>query len=147
TIAGPTLVFTELRAGRVEKAADVAEQLVKRDGNNQLYQILLGVVRAAQRDYPAAETIFKALVDKTPDFAPARLNLAHVYVAAGNTEEAKKTYQDFLARKPNDPSALLGLADIAAGEKHWDEAIRYADQARAASPSDAAPGLKLLEFY
>jgi cellulose synthase operon protein C len=146
-IAGPTLVLTELRAGRVEKAAEVAEQLVKRDGANPIYQTLLGSVRAAQRDYPAAEMIFKALVDKTPDFAPARANLANTYVAAGNREEAQKTYQDFLARKPNDVSALLGLADIAAGEKRWDQAIRYADQARAASPSNPMPGLKLLELY
>ena len=63
-IAGPTLVLSDLRDGRVAKAAETAEKLVKRDGDNQLYQILLGVVRTAQRDYPAAETIFKALADK-----------------------------------------------------------------------------------
>jgi putative PEP-CTERM system TPR-repeat lipoprotein len=147
TIAGPTLVLTDLRAGRVEKAAEAAEQLVKRDGDNQLYQILLGVSRAAQRNYPAAETIFKALVDKTPEFAPARTNLAQIYIAAGKIDEARKTYQELLARKPNDVSALLGLCDIAAREKRWDEAIGYASQARAASPSDPAPGLKLLEVY
>ena len=71
TIAGPTLVLSELRAGRTEKAAEVAEQLVKRDGDNQSYQILLGTVRAAQQNYPAAETIFKAIVDKTAGFCPS----------------------------------------------------------------------------
>lgn len=147
TVAGPTLVLADLRASRVDKAAETAEQLVKRDGNNPLYQTLLGAVRMAQRDYPAAETIFKGLVDKTPDSASARTNLAHAYFSAGKADEAKKTYQEFLVRKPGDVSALLGLADIAWAEKHWDEAIEYARQARLASPSDPTPGLKLMEIY
>jgi putative PEP-CTERM system TPR-repeat lipoprotein len=147
TVAGPTLVIVDLRAGRVDKAADTAEQLVKRDGNNLLYQTLLGAVRMAQRDYPTAETIFKALVDKTPDSAAARTNLAHAYLSDGKTDAAKKTYQDFLVRKPGNVSALLGLADIAWVEKNWDEAIGYANQARSASPADPAPGLKLMAIY
>ena len=60
TIAGPTLVLTELRARRVDKAAEVAVSLIKRDAKNPIYQTLLGVVRVAQRDYPGAETAFRA---------------------------------------------------------------------------------------
>ena len=146
TIAGPTLVLSELRAGRTDKAAEVAEQLVKRDGDNQSYQILLGMVRVAQRNYAAAETIFKTLADKMPDSAPAQNNLANLYSLSGKKEEATKTYQDFLVRKPDDVTALLGLANIAAGERRWDEAIGYAEQARKASPSDPAPGIKLVEI-
>ena len=147
-IAGPTLVFSDLRAGRVGKAAETAEKLVKRDGNNQLYQFVLGVVRTAQRDYPAAETIFKALVDKNPDLAGARVNLAAVYIAEGKSDKAKKIYQDYLAQKPDDVTVLLALADLGVREKRWDEAISSAKQARrVGSPSDPAPGLKLLQIY
>jgi putative PEP-CTERM system TPR-repeat lipoprotein len=147
TVAGPTLVLTDVRAGRFDKAAETAEQLVKRDAANPLYQVLLGIVRTGQRDYAAAETIFKAIVDKAPDFAPARTNLAHVYMAAGKLDEARKTYEDFLARKPNDVAALLGLVEIAVGERQWDQAIQYAKQARDSAPSDPTPGLALLNVY
>src|SRR4029077_659123 len=34
TLAGPTLVLTELRAGRLDKAAEVAGALIKRDDKN-----------------------------------------------------------------------------------------------------------------
>jgi putative PEP-CTERM system TPR-repeat lipoprotein len=147
-IAGPTLAFSELRAGRVGKAAETAEKLIKRDGNNQLYQSVLGAVRTAQRDYPAAETIFKTLADKNPDLASARVNLAAVYIAAGKSDEAKKTYQDFLAQNPDNVTVLLALADLSVREKRWDEAIASAKQARrVGSPSDPAPGLKLLGIY
>ena len=36
TVAGPALVLTELRAGRAEKAAEVAASLIKLDANNPL---------------------------------------------------------------------------------------------------------------
>ncbi|HVB15675.1 MAG TPA: tetratricopeptide repeat protein, partial [Stellaceae bacterium] len=94
-----------------------------------------------------AEGIFKDLVAKNPDFAPARTNLAHTYVLAGQADAAKKVYQDFLVRKPDDLTALLGLADLATAAKQWDEATGYADKARAAAPADPAPGLRLLNIY
>ena len=147
TAAGPPLVLGELRAGHVDKAAEVAEKLVAEKPDIEAYQVLLGMVRAAQKDFPAAEKIFEAIVKRSPDSVPARNNLAQVYLAAGRVEDAKKTYQDFLSRKPDDPSALLALADIAAREKKWDEAIGYAEKARAAAPKDPAPGIKLMNLY
>ena len=147
-IAGPTLVLSDLRDGRVAKAAETAEKLVKRDGDKQLYQILLGVVRTAQRDYPAAETIFKVLADKNPDLVEARVNLAAVYIAEGKNDEAKKIYQDILAKNSDNVTVLLALAALEVREKRWDEAIASAKQARrVGSSSDPAPGLKLLGIY
>jgi len=147
TIAGPTLVLTHLRAGEPDKAAEVAEKLVKANGESQLYQNLLGLARMAQQNYPAAEEIFKNLTAKNPDFAPATTNLAHVYVVSGRADDAKKVYQDFLARKPNEVSILLGLTDLARDAKQWEEAIGYANRARKAAPADPTPGLKLLNLY
>jgi len=145
--AGPTLVLADLNAGRIDKAAEIAEQLMKRDGDSTLYQTLLGIVRAKQQNYPAAEAIFKAIVDRQSDSVPARTNLAQIYLASGKIEEAKKTYQDLLVSKPQNVSALLGLADVATVTNHGDEAIEYTNKARAAAPSDPAPGLKLLAIY
>src|SRR5260370_28432846 len=59
-VAGPTLVLTQLRAKRLDKAADGAGSLVKRDPKNPLYPTLLAIVRVAQRESPAAENSFRA---------------------------------------------------------------------------------------
>ena len=59
-IAGPALVISELRAQRLDKAAEVASALIKRDAKNPVYHTLLGIVRAAQKDYPGAESAFRA---------------------------------------------------------------------------------------
>src|SRR5215472_263380 len=109
TIAGPTLVLTELRAGRVEKAAEVAASLIKLDANNPLYQTLLGEVQVAQRNYAAAEAAFRAAFARNPDFAAATRDLAKLYLATGRADDAKKAYSDLLSKKPDDVAALLGL--------------------------------------
>jgi len=147
TIAGPTIVLAEIRAGHADKAAQAAEKLTKRDSESQLYQVLLGLSRVAQKNYPEAEKIFLALLARDPSFAPATTNLAHVYVLAGQSEDAKKAYRNLLVLKPDSVTALLGLADIAIGEKQWDEATNYISQARKAAPDDPVPGLKLLNVY
>jgi cellulose synthase operon protein C len=146
-IAGPTLVLTELRAGRIQKASEVAGSLIKLDADNPLYQTLLGEVQIAQRDYSGAETAFHAALKRNPEFAAATRDLAKLYLVTARTDDAKKVYGDLLAKKPDDVSALLGLADIAITEKKWSEAIDYINRARTAAPNDPTAGIKLVGVY
>ena len=90
-VAGPTLVLVQLRAGQTEKAAQVAAALVKRDAKNPLYLTLSGMVKAAQKDVPGAETAFRAALQQNPDFAPARTDLSALYLSSGRTEDAQET--------------------------------------------------------
>jgi putative PEP-CTERM system TPR-repeat lipoprotein len=147
TVAGPALVLSELRAGRVEKAAEVADSLIKLDADNPLYQTLLGVVKAAQRDNAGAETAFRAALARNPDFAAATSDLAKLYLATRRPDDAKKVYSDLLSKKSDDGTALLGLADVAITQKKWPEAIDYINRARTAAPNDPAAGIKLVNVY
>jgi cellulose synthase operon protein C len=146
-IAGPTLVLTELRAGRLKKAAEVAGSLIKLDPDNPLYQTLLGEVQTAQRDYAGAETAFRTALTRNPEFAAATRDLASLYLVTARSDDAKKVYSDLLSKKPDDVSALLGLADIAITEKKWSEAIDYINRARTAAPNDSTAGVKLVGVY
>src|SRR6266851_154682 len=147
TVAGPTLVLAELRAGHVDKAAEVAASLIKRDADNPLYQTQLGEVRVAQQDYAGAETAFRAALARNPEFAAVTRDLAQLYMATGRTDDAKKAYNDLLSKKANDTTALLGLADIAIVEKNLSEATDLLKTARAAAKFDPTPGLKLVGLY
>ena len=146
-VAGPTLVLSELRAGHLDKAAEVAGSLIKRDDKNPIYHTLLGVVRVAQRDDPAAEGAFRAALALDPAFPAATRDLAQLYTKTGRIDEAKKVYADLLAKKPDDTGALLGLADLYIAEKKWTEATDAINRARTAAPRDPAPGLKLISLY
>jgi predicted Zn-dependent protease len=137
-------VITELRARRFDKAAEVAASLIKRDAKNPIYHTLLGVVRAAQQDYSAAESAFRAALEINPDLTATIRGLAQVYMATGRTDEAKTLYTDLLAKNPNEVSALLGLTDTYIIQQKWTEAIDAINRARTAARNDPAPGLKLV---
>jgi putative PEP-CTERM system TPR-repeat lipoprotein len=146
-IAGPALVVTELRARRLDKAAEVAASLVKRDAQNPIYHTLLGEVRATQQDYPAAESAFRAALAINPELTAATRDLAQVYAATGRADAARDLYNDLVAKNPNEASALLGLADTYIAQRKWTEAIDAINRARVVSPNDPAPGLKLVGVH
>jgi putative PEP-CTERM system TPR-repeat lipoprotein len=146
-IAGPALVIAELRAQRLDKAAEVAAALIERDAKNPIYHTLLGVVRTVQHDYSAAESAFRAALAINPNLTVATNDLAQVYAATGRTGEARTLYNDLLAKNPNEVTALLGLADTYTAQQKWAEAIDAINRARAAARNDPAPGLKLVGVY
>jgi putative PEP-CTERM system TPR-repeat lipoprotein len=146
-VAGPTLVLSELRAGHVDNAAEAAKSLIKRDPGNLLYQLMLGQVRVAQRDYIGAEVAFRAVLSRNPDFSAATRDLAKLYATTGRTDDARRTYSDVLAKNPTDTMALVGLADLAIAETKGPEAIDLLNNARAAATYDPTPGLKLVALY
>jgi cellulose synthase operon protein C len=146
-IAGPTLVINELRAGRLDKADEIADSLIKRDAKNPIYQTLLGVVRVSRQDYSGAESAFRAALQINPELPATTRDLAQLYLATGRTDEAKKTYDDLLAKKPDDVTGLLGLADIYINQKKWPEATDAINRARTAAANDPGPGLKLISLY
>jgi putative PEP-CTERM system TPR-repeat lipoprotein len=146
-IAGPALVVMELRAQKLDKAAEVATSLITRDAKNPIYHTLLGVVRTAQRDYSAAESAFRAALAINPDLTVATHDLAQLYAATGRPNEARDLYNGLLAKEPNQVAALLGLADTYIAQQKWTEAIDAINRARPAAPNDPAPGLKLVGVY
>jgi putative PEP-CTERM system TPR-repeat lipoprotein len=146
-IAGPALVANELRAQRFDKAAEVAVSLIKRDAKNPVYHTLLGIVRAAQKDYPGAESEFRAALEINPDLPATTGNLAQIYTATGRVDEARNLYNELLAKNPNEVSALLGLADTYIAQQKWTEAIDAINRARTAARNDPAAGLKLVGVY
>jgi cellulose synthase operon protein C len=146
-VAGPTLVLARLRAGELDKAAQVAAALVKRDANNPLYLSLSGMVKAAQKDVAGSEAAFRAALAANPNFTPARSDLAALYLSTGRTDDAQKLYQEALSKKPDDVAALLGLASISVSQKQWSQAIAYINHARTAAADDPAPGLALVRVY
>jgi putative PEP-CTERM system TPR-repeat lipoprotein len=112
-----------------------------------LHQILLGEVRVAQRDYAGAETAFRAVLSRNPDYTEATRDLAQLYATTGRSEDAKRIYKDVLARTPANTMALLGLAGLAIAEKKRPEAIDLLNSARAAASYDPTPGLELVALY
>ena len=137
-IAGPALVVAELRARQLDRAAEVAASLIERDAKNPVYHTLLGEVRAAQQDYPAAESALRAALAVDPDLTAATGDLAQIYIATGRIDEARNLYNDLLAKNPNEVGALLGLANTYIAQQKWNDAIDALNRARTVAQRSGA---------
>jgi len=146
-LAGPPLILASLREARADDAAKAAEALVKQSPNNLFYQQLLGLTRAAQRNFPEAEKVYRGILDKQPNVPALRRNLAQIYLAMNRPADAKKLYQDKLAKDANDVASMEGLADLLLMEKGYDPAAALLTRAIAAAPADPQPRLQLVNVY
>jgi predicted Zn-dependent protease len=90
------IAMAALRQGDLTKASALAESLAGSAPNDPLIQNLLGSVRLAQKRLPEAETIFRGILNKNPDFMPAALNLAEVLVAEQRLDQAKGMLHDLV---------------------------------------------------
>ncbi|MDB5312455.1 MAG: tetratricopeptide repeat protein [Gemmataceae bacterium] len=81
-------------------------------------------------------------VDLVPDARDARVALARVLVRRRQPAPAADHYERVLARAPDDPEALFGLAACRVDEGRADEAVPLVDRAQARDPA-AFAGLAL----
>jgi|GEM_PF-3773687 len=145
--AGPSLVLSLLRAGKVADAANTAQQLVKREPDNVLYQELAGATLVAQRKYPDAEAVFKRILAKQPGLVSARRSLAQVYLSTNRADQATALFTDWIAKNPKDLKAKQALAEMYATRKDYANAQKLLIDANVLTAGDAGAGLQLVRIY
>ena len=90
-----------------------------------------------QRDYPKADALSAAAVEKNPN-DPAALTLrGQILAMKGQQQEAKKLLERACDLEPNDPEAQYQLGKIYDGEKNSVMAVKFFRRATRLSPSDA----------
>lgn len=96
------LPMLALRDGDVAKASKMSEELAKTKPNDPWIQNLLGTVRMAQQRLPDAETIFRTILEKQPEFSTAVFGLAQVLVAEKRPQEANAVLKNLANGKADD---------------------------------------------
>jgi putative PEP-CTERM system TPR-repeat lipoprotein len=92
------VAISDLRRGKLDSAATIAESLAASDTNDPEVQNLLGSVRLVQGRLPEAEAIFRRILDQNRNFVPAVLNLVEVLVVQKKVDDAKVTLRDLMQR-------------------------------------------------
>jgi pentatricopeptide repeat protein len=98
-------------------------------------------------DYESAEKIFRHILDKKPDFAPAMNGLGFCLLNQGNVEEAKPLFEKLLKKSPNGPGYLNGMARCLKEEGKVDEAIAIWEKMVKVSPGVNAGTSSLAMSY
>ena len=148
TTADLALITAHLSRKEFEKALAAIDKLEVKQPGKPFAANLRGRVQLAQQDSTAARKSFEqALAIDSSNFA-ATTSLAALDMADKKPANAKKRFENLLARNPKDGQALMSLAQLASlsgAEK--DEVSKLLSKAVEANPQDAAPRLQLIDHF
>ncbi|MGI9395512.1 MAG: tetratricopeptide repeat protein, partial [Boseongicola sp.] len=118
-----SLLRAKIRDGQADDALAIANEIAETHSDNPNAQIILGNTLLALRDYSAAEALLKALVDSHPNFEQGWVYLLRSLSAQGQTENARKTVDEALAKNPDAPNLLWAKASFLESANDIDGAI------------------------
>ena len=144
---GEALFFAALATGDLQKAADALAKVRMAQGNTDVVQNLEGLFKLSLIDIPGAEAIFSALVKKSPDFTPGKINLARVYAMEGKTADAEGILSDILAKNAATQPALTMLSTSYVQSNRLPLAITLMERAHGQDPANARITVTLGELY
>jgi cellulose synthase operon protein C len=143
------LVSAELyeKAGRAKDALALLEKAAAARPSDDSLTVALSRLYSGTGDLKQAEAVLARRLAADPNNPGVQAVLGRLYLTTRRIDDAKKTYEALLVQRPTDVVALLGLGEIAVGEKKWVEAADYISRARAAAPNDPAAGLMQVNMY
>ena len=100
----------------------------------------------AQQRLPDAETIFRGLAEKNPEFLAARRNLVQVLVAEQRPDDAKGVLQELVQKNPNDARALSCSHRSPWGKSSLTRRPISLKEAQKVTPKDPTPGMRLVQL-
>jgi Flp pilus assembly protein TadD len=126
-LAAEPVPHPESEAAATEPAGPTAEMLVARA------QLL-----AVKQDWPQAEEVFRAALDKDPERADAWRGLGYVLRKQGHGSDARSAYEKALELAPADPETLLGLGETYVSVGRTPDAKPLLERLRAVDKRHAA---------
>jgi cellulose synthase operon protein C len=147
TTADMALISAYLRRKEFDKALKAIDVLEKKQPGDPLAANLRGMTMLAKQDRVAARKAFEQALAIQPNFLPAMANLAALDVGEKKPDDARKRYEDLLAKEPKNVQALVALTELRAkGGATKEELVELMNKAIAANPTEAAPRLMLIDL-
>jgi Flp pilus assembly protein TadD len=110
-IASAGLALTELRDARISTAARLVESALAEHEGDAVLLLPLGNVRFVQEEYDRAESHYRSVLERRPDWPFALKNLALTLEARGKSEDARAAWQDLSPYRAFRAEALTRLDD------------------------------------
>jgi Flp pilus assembly protein TadD len=113
--------------------------VIQKNPTSMAANIQLGRLASRKREFAVAERYFRdGLRYRTDDLETHEFetNLAHALSGQGRVEEAAVEFREALARKPDYPEALNGLANVEAQQGRFSSAVELFHRALATQPGN-----------
>ncbi len=144
---GEALFFAALATGDTAKARDALARIRAAQGQTEIVGNLDGLFKLAQIDFMGAKVAFTDLVQKYPDFTPAKINLARLDIMTGEKAAAEKILTDVLTKQPTAEPAISMMASEYVQSNRLQEAIDLMARAHAAEPDLTRVTVTLGDLY
>ena len=106
------LIANYLRRREADRALAAVQALEGKQPENPMTYNLRGAALILKKDLAGARASFERALALRPAYMPAVNNLARLDLRENDRVAARKRYQDFLDRDPNNEPALIGLAAV-----------------------------------
>ncbi len=126
-----------LLAGQSATAERMLRALEAQYPQEPSIQWLLGAVLLAQDQVEASIRVLEPLVERHPEFANARVDLARAYRAHGQPQRARAQVQSVLRASPHHHLAWLAYADLLVDLQQYADAVTAYERARLTDPERA----------
>jgi cellulose synthase operon protein C len=144
---GEALFFAALATGDMSKAQDALNEIKDAGGQPDIVGNLEGLYKMAQIDLPGAKATFAGLVQKYPDFIPAKINLARTDLMLGDTQAAEQILTDILAKQPTLEPALGTLVAVYRQSGRTGDSVTLLQKAHTADPANVRVTVSLGDTY
>jgi Tfp pilus assembly protein PilF len=136
-IIAPEATVADERAARREAAVQSFEQ------HRDAMQIQAALARFEQGDYAGCQSRLATLVERRPDYIPARLRLAEILWSRGDAAAAEEHFRAVLALDADNAEAHHGLGTLLEESGRTAEAVEHLAVA-SETAADSTRGSSLL---
>ena len=140
------LVDLDLAEQKFDVAVRRIQEQIDRDPKLALTWTIRGKIYFAQRDFMRAEPDLLKAIDLDPNFEPAYMLLAQLYVASNRPEQAIEKLNGFIEKKPT-VSPLMLLAGIHERSKNFSAARDAYEKVLTVAPKNALALNNLAVLY
>jgi Tfp pilus assembly protein PilF len=134
-----------LRGRNQELARQQIEACLKMEPEDIRVLMLQGKLKILQKDVAGAEEAFKHVIQISPEYAPAYVQLGLLYNLSKRKEDALGSFQKALEKNPLETDALAFMVGILAGDKKFDDALKACEKQKEKVGGNP-PNLALIEY-
>ncbi len=141
------LFLAALRTGDAAKQDATLAKIRSAQGDTPLVQNLDGLLKINRLDLAGAKAEFEAILQKTPDFMPAKVNLARVIAMQGDQAGYETMLTAILNKDPVAEPALTMMTGALVNSGRLDQAVTLLEHAHAAAPNNVQLTDSLGDLY
>jgi putative PEP-CTERM system TPR-repeat lipoprotein len=145
--AAQALAIAEIQQRKFADAGTIIADLIRQRPDDPVPADLRGMLELVQYHVEAARTIFETVAVRFPDFIPVKLQLAKLYEADGDHDQARALYEAILQQHPDNLTALGALSANLVRRNQSAKVLALWEQAYREHPGDLSVGLNLAHAY